>query len=59
MRGRSGGKNPEQLIDLSADPGELRNLTADKKAHAILEERRATVRRWISSTSDGLRPAAG
>jgi arylsulfatase A-like enzyme len=52
------GRNPEQLFDLAADPGEVRNLAADPAHHASLEEHRRLLRAWVRERGDTYPPAA-
>jgi arylsulfatase A-like enzyme len=46
------GEHREQLIDLEADPGEMRNLAEDPKHAAVLERHRALLRAWVERTGD-------
>ena len=46
------GTNSEQLFDLSADPGETRNLAGDSAHRAALGEHRAALAEWCASTND-------
>lgn len=48
----SWGKWREQLVDLGADPGELRNLAVEGEFDHVLERMRAQLLRWCLSTSD-------
>jgi choline-sulfatase len=48
----NGGARPEQLFDLSADPGETCNLARDKAAVALLRQHRDLLRGWITETRD-------
>jgi arylsulfatase A-like enzyme len=46
------GARPEQLFDLSGDPGETRNLVHEKSAAPILKQHRDLLRKWIAETHD-------
>lgn len=48
----SWGKHREQLVDLVADPGELRNLAEESAFDAILEEFRRRLLGWCTETND-------
>ncbi len=48
----SEGELREQLFDLAADPGEMRNLAVEKDSQALLEEHRALLARWCAETGD-------
>ncbi len=54
----NGGENPEQLFDLSQDPGETRNLAREPAAAGILREHRALLAQWIADTGDDFVPPA-
>jgi len=46
----SGGRNPEQLFDLRADPGQEKNLSTTKEFQAVLAEHRQMLRDWVTQT---------
>ncbi len=46
------GARPEQLFDLSIDPGEKCNLAREKSAEAVLRQHRKLLRGWIAETGD-------
>lgn len=46
------GARPEQLFDLDADPGEVRNLAAEPASAGVLNQHRALLRDWILETKD-------
>jgi choline-sulfatase len=48
----SWGKYREQLVDLIADPGELRNLAEESAFDEVLEEFRERLLTWCTETSD-------
>lgn len=48
----SWGKHREQLVDLMADPGELRNLAEESAFDGILEEFRRRLLEWCLETDD-------
>ncbi len=52
------GRNPEQLFDLAADPGETRNLASDPARTATLEEHRRLLRTWVRDRGDTYPPAS-
>jgi arylsulfatase A-like enzyme len=49
---------PEELYDLDADPGELRNLAGEAAYRGTLEELRARLDRWRKETGDRGRESA-
>lgn len=48
----SWGKHREQLVDLTADPGELRNLAEESAFDEVLEEFRRRLLDWCWETGD-------
>ncbi|MDN6299188.1 MAG: sulfatase-like hydrolase/transferase [Micrococcaceae bacterium] len=48
----SWGKYREQLVDLIADPGEMRNLAAESAFDEVLEDFRARLLAWCLETGD-------
>ncbi|MGP5165118.1 sulfatase family protein, partial [Arthrobacter rhombi] len=48
----SWGKYREQLVDLIADPGEMRNLAAESAFDEVLEDFRARLLAWCMETGD-------
>ncbi|MHC4177113.1 MAG: sulfatase/phosphatase domain-containing protein, partial [Planctomycetota bacterium] len=46
------GNHREQLVDLTADPGEMVNLAEDPKYRGVLEDHRRRLRRWVEQTGD-------
>jgi choline-sulfatase len=48
----SEGTLREQLFDMQADPGEMRNLAVDANKKAVLEECRARLAQWCSDAGD-------
>jgi hypothetical protein len=48
----SWGAHREQLFDLLADPGELRNLAAESAFDDLLDDLRARLLRWCEATHD-------
>lgn len=48
----SWGKWREQLVDLAADPGELRNLAVEDRFDRELEQLRSALLRWCLETND-------
>lgn len=46
------GARPEQLFDLDADPGEVRNLVSAPAFESALREHRLLLRDWIRATAD-------
>ena len=53
----NGGARPEQLFDLTLDPGETRNLARDRDSAAVLREQRGRLRDWITKTQDDFVPS--
>jgi len=43
----SAGKNPEQLFDIQADPGQMKNLARNKSYQTVLAEHRQLLRGWV------------
>lgn len=48
----STGEDREQLTDLHADPGEMRNLAADPACHDELLRQRSLLRAWVERWGD-------
>jgi arylsulfatase A-like enzyme len=48
----SHGRDHELLFDLSADPGEIRNLAHRPEHQSTLRQHRAILREWITQTAD-------
>jgi len=48
----SAGKEPESLVDLREDPGEMVNLAVDPRFKRILDEHRAMLEEWCRATHD-------
>ncbi|MDP0496551.1 MAG: sulfatase-like hydrolase/transferase [Verrucomicrobiota bacterium JB024] len=48
----SEGEDPEQLFDLSKDPGEMHNLAYEEAYVSVLEEHRALLREHLKKTND-------
>jgi hypothetical protein len=48
----NGGARPEQLFDLTLDPGETQNLAYSPVAEPLLGEHRNLLRRWLKETGD-------
>ena len=48
----AGGDGGEFLVDLSSDPGELRNLAADPAYQNLLQEHRRTMTDWMTRSGD-------
>ena len=48
----SWGANREQLFDLKADPGEMRNLAAESPYDSVLHDLRARLLAWCLDTQD-------
>ena len=46
------GTHAEQLFNLTADPGETRNLATAKASQNLLRQHRDLLRNWISQTND-------
>ena len=46
----SAGKNPEQLFDIRADPGQTRNLVKNSDYQTVLKEHRQLLRDWVKQT---------
>ncbi len=46
------GRNPEQLFDLSKDPGETRNLAARSESREPLQRHRTLLDQWMKQTRD-------
>ncbi len=46
------GARPEQLFDLSIDPGETLNVARDASYAPILKQHRDQLKRWIAETND-------
>lgn len=44
------GKTPEQLFDLRADPGQMKNLARHQDYQSILAEHRQMLRSWVRQT---------
>jgi arylsulfatase A-like enzyme len=51
----NGGERPEMLFDLTADPGETRNLAADEMSAGRLQDCRAQLADWARQHSDSFR----
>jgi len=52
------GRPREQLFDMEADPGEMRDLARDPGHAGVLAEHRAHLRAWCEATGDLFDPAA-
>jgi hypothetical protein len=52
------GRYREQLVDLSADPGELVNLAVERRYADVLTEHRRLLTGHLRSTGDTLRVPA-
>jgi arylsulfatase A-like enzyme len=50
------GKNPEQLFDVQADPGQTTNLVAHPKYQATLTQHRQWIREWVKETKSPFSP---
>jgi arylsulfatase A-like enzyme len=48
----SKGANPEMLFDIEHDPGEARNLVADKAHSRELDRHRTLLQEWVSRSAD-------
>ncbi|PRB14797.1 sulfatase [Microbacterium sp. MYb62] len=48
----SGGRHREQLFDIEADPGEMRNLVVESAYDAVLEDLRGHLYEWCSASDD-------
>jgi choline-sulfatase len=48
----SEGKNPEFLVDLDKDPGEMKNLAGDPAYDKVLNDLRAMLAEWCRKTGD-------
>ncbi|MGH9338836.1 MAG: sulfatase family protein [Acidobacteriota bacterium] len=48
----NGGERPEQLFDLSLDPGEIYNLAPRSEFNAALQQHRALLAGWMKETAD-------
>ena len=48
----SEGERAEQLYDLVADPGEMRNLAREEEHAEVLREHRRRLRDWVARTED-------
>jgi len=46
----SAGKQPEQLFDIRADPGQTKNLVKNKDYQTVLKEHRQLLREWVKQT---------
>ena len=46
------GANPEQLTDLTSDPGETRNLAPDRTYRETLAKHRRLLGKWVERTGD-------
>ena len=47
------GSGPrEQLIDLKADPGEMKNFAGDPGAKQVLDRHRKLLRDWLATAPD-------
>lgn len=46
------GARNEQLFDLEADPGEMKNLAARPEARSELNRHRALLKKWMEKTND-------
>jgi arylsulfatase A-like enzyme len=46
------GKIRESLIDLQADPGEMKNLAGLPKFHKELNQHRGYLKKWIKESKD-------
>jgi arylsulfatase A-like enzyme len=46
----------EQLIDLEADPGKMRNLAGDSKSEPVLVEHRRLLRKWYQENGETWSP---
>jgi arylsulfatase A-like enzyme len=44
--------NQEELFDLQADPGEMKNLAGDPSLTGVLEANRQRLREWMATTGD-------
>ena len=55
------GQNGEQFFDMEKDPGETKNLIADRLLGAEVEQHRALLKQWMKDTNDafGKAPARG
>ena len=48
----NGGARPEQLFDLTIDPGETQNLALDRSNAPALHQHRELLRGWVKETHD-------
>ena len=48
------GHHREQLIDLVADPGEMKNLALDPEAAPVLDEHRRLLQEWYLQNGESL-----
>jgi arylsulfatase A-like enzyme len=46
------GENREELFDLEADPGEMRNLAGEAAMRGVRDDLRAKLHEWIERTKD-------
>jgi choline-sulfatase len=46
------GANREQLIDLTSDPGEMKNLAAEAEFKTVLDKHRRLLAAWVKQTND-------
>jgi arylsulfatase A-like enzyme len=46
------GANREQLIDLTSDPGEMKNLAGDPAFKTVLDKHRKLLSTWVRQTGD-------
>ena len=44
------GKTPEQLFDIRADPGQMKNLARHQDYQSVLAEHRQMLRSWVRQT---------
>lgn len=50
------GRYPEQLFELTTDPGEMVNLAVETRFQSVLDEHRRLLARYMEETDDKFRP---
>jgi len=55
----SRGERPEMLVDMEADPGEMKNLAGEPSMQKVLDDHHRMLKEWIIKTRDDFIPPQG